>query len=85
MRTVEGMDSDAHLGRRTPVGARAQPVANDLLEPADGRLGSSPFGVAGGFLPGCASVRSNALQMAVALRGRSCSRSYGGGQQPVVG
>jgi len=72
--TVEGMDGDVHLGRPPLVRARAQPVTDDLLEPADGRLGSSPLRVAGGFLPGRASVLGDALQMAVALRGRGRGR-----------
>ena len=32
------MDGDVYLGRPTPVRARAQPVADHLLEPADRRL-----------------------------------------------
>ncbi len=54
--------------------ARAQPVANHLLEPAHGRLGPSPLRVAGGFLPGCPSVLGDVLQMAVALRGFGLGR-----------
>ena len=62
------MDGDIHLGRSTPVRARAQPVTDHLLEPADGRFGLSPLRVAGRFLPGCASVFGDALQVVVPLR-----------------
>ena len=36
---VQGMNGDVHLGRLTPVRARAQPVTDHALEPADGGLG----------------------------------------------
>ncbi len=48
---VEGMDGDVHLGRPTLVRARAEPVPDHLLEPADGRLSSGPLRVSGDFLP----------------------------------
>ena len=67
---VERVDGDVHFGRPTFVRARAQPVTDDLLEPADGRLGPGSFRVAGRVLPSCASVLSDVLQMAVTLRGR---------------
>jgi len=68
------MDGDVHLGRATLVRARAQPVADHLLEPADGRLGASPRRVAGRFLPGRPPVFGDALQVTVPLRGRSWRR-----------
>ena len=71
---VERMDGNHHLGRPAPVVAHAQPVADHLLEPADGRLGSSPLRVAGRFLPCRAFVFGDAAQMVVPLRGRSCSK-----------
>ncbi len=39
---VERVDGDVYLGRAPFVRARAQPVADHLLEPADRRLGSRP-------------------------------------------
>ena len=66
--TVEGMDGEVHLGRPALVHARAQPVADHLLEPGDGRLGSGPLRVSGGLLPGSSSVFGDELKMAVALR-----------------
>lgn len=72
--TVESLNGDVHLGRPTPVRARARPVANDLPEPADGRLGSSPPNVTGGLLPGRASVFGDALQMVAMLHGRGRGR-----------
>jgi len=80
--TVEGMDGDVHLGRPTLVRVRAQPVTDELSEPADGRLGSGLFRVSGGFLPGCPSVlgdvrrtsRSDVLKMAVPLCGCGLGR-----------
>ena len=79
--TVEGMDGDVHLGRPTPVRARAQPVADHLLEPPDGCLGPSPPHIVGCFLPSRPSVPSDAVQVAVALRGRGlgCLARHGRG------
>lgn len=37
---VQSMDGDVQLGRATLVRARAQPVADQLFEPADGGLGA---------------------------------------------
>jgi len=76
------MDGDVHLGRPTLVRVRAQPVTDELSEPADGRLGSGLFRVSGGFLPGCPSVlgdvrrtsRSDVLKMAVPLCGCGLGR-----------
>ena len=58
---VERMDGDVHLGRATFVRARAQPVTDHLLEPADGGLCPGSLRVAGRFLPGCASVLGDAV------------------------
>jgi len=69
--TVESMDSDVHLGRTTLVRARAQLIADHLVEPAHGSLGSGTDGVAGDFLPSRSSVLGDELQMAIALRGNS--------------
>jgi len=79
--TVEGMDSDVHLDRPILVRVRAQPVTDDLFEPADGRLGSGPFRVSGGFLPGCPPVLGDALQMVIPLCGcdLSCFARHGRG------
>ncbi len=79
---VERMDGNHHLGRPAPVVAHAQPVADHLLEPADGRLGSSPLRVAGRFLPPRASMLGDALQMAVALCGRGFGRLAWHGRGP---
>ena len=65
--TVEDMDGDVHFGRPAPVRARAQAVTDHLLEPTDGRLGSGPLRVSGGFLPDGASVLGNELNSAVWL------------------
>ena len=59
----------SNLGGPAPVRARAQSVADHLLEPADRRLDPGPLRVAGRFLPRRASVSGDAVQMAVALRG----------------
>ncbi len=58
---VERMDGDVHLGRPTPIRARAQPVADDQLEPADGRFGPGPLRVAGRFLPSGSPVFGDAV------------------------
>ena len=47
----------------------AQPVADYLLELADGRLGASPLRVAGGSLPSRVAVLGDELKTAVALHG----------------
>ena len=71
---VESMDGDVRLGRTTLVCARAQPIADHLLEPADGSLNSGADGVAGSFLPSRSSVLGDELQMAIRLRGNSLGR-----------
>jgi len=71
---VERVDGDVHLGRPTIIRARAQPVPDHLLEPADRGFGSRPRRVAGRLLPGHAPVFGNVLQVAVALRGRGRGR-----------
>jgi hypothetical protein len=68
------VDSDAHLGRLTPVRARAQPVADHPFVAGDRGLGPSPPGVAGGLLPGHASIRGNTLQTQVTLYGGARER-----------
>ncbi len=50
------MDGDVHLGRAPFVRARAQTIADHLLEPSDRRLGSGSQRVAGRPLPGYAPV-----------------------------
>ena len=50
------------------------PVADHLLEAADGRLSPGADGVAGCLLPSRSAVLGDELQMAVPLRGRSCPR-----------
>jgi len=57
------MDGDVHLGRPAPVRARAQPVTDHLLEPADGRLDPRPLRVAGRFLPSRTSVLGDAFRL----------------------
>ncbi len=76
------MDGDVHLGCPTMVRARAQPVADHLLEPADGRLSTGPFRIPGGCLPGSSAVlddirltsRFDVLKMAVPLRAHGLDR-----------
>src|SRR4051812_49601888 len=74
------MDGHVHLGPPTLVRARAQPVTDHALDPADGGLGSGPGGVSGRFLPRYAPVLGDELKMAVALRGGGLGRvaGYGG-------
>ena len=71
------MDGDVHLGRATPVRARAQPFTDHLLESADGSLGASPFRVSGRLLPGRSAVLGDELKMAVPLRGSVSAASLG--------
>jgi len=71
---AERTDGDVHLGRPTVIGAQAQSVPNHPFEPADCGFGSRPRRVAGRLLPGHVAVLGDLLQVAVALRGRSCSR-----------
>jgi hypothetical protein len=79
---VERMDGNVHLVRPTLVRARAQPVTDDLLEPADGLLDASPLRVVGCFLPPRAFMLGDALQVAVPLRGRGCGRLARHGRGP---
>ena len=79
---VERMDGNVHLGRATFVRARAQPVTDYLLEPANGRLGPGSLHVAGRFLLGCTPVLGDAVQMAISLRGRGLSRLARHGRGP---
>lgn len=72
--TAESMNDDVRLGRTPLVCTRAQPIADYLLEPADGSLGSSTDGVAGSFLPSRSSMLSDELQMAIPLCGNSLGR-----------
>lgn len=71
---VEGMNGEVHLGRPAPVCVRARLVTDYLLEPADSRLGPGSPSLAGGFLPGCAPVLGDAVQVAISLHrcGRGC-------------
>ncbi len=71
---IERVDGDIHLGRAPRVRARAQPIADHLLEPADGGFGSGPGGVTGRSLPGSSSVFGDNLKVTVALRGRGRGR-----------
>ena len=64
------MNSDRHLGRAPLVRARAQPVPDHLLKPADRDLGSRPCRVTRHPLPSHAAVLGDVLEMAVPLRGR---------------
>src|SRR4051812_20719036 len=49
---VQDLDRHVHLSRPTLVRARAQPVPDHALEPADGGLGPGARIVARGLLPG---------------------------------
>ena len=48
-RTVQNMDGDVHLGRPALIRARAQSITDQMLEPANGSLGSGTGGVPGGI------------------------------------
>ena len=73
------MDGDRHLGRPAPVRARAQPVADPLLDPPMAASARTRFRVAGCVLPGCTCVLGDARQMAVPLRGRGRLARHGRG------
>ena len=64
---VEGMGGDGHLSRPTLVRARAQPVADHLLPPCDGGLGSGSLRVPGQLLSAHPAVRGDELEMVAAL------------------
>ena len=76
--TVERVDGDVHLGRPTLIRARAQPVADHLLEPADGRLDPGSLRLAERFLPGRGARRHDDRRLGVALgdRGENAYWSY---------
>src|SRR3954449_10649838 len=76
---VEGVDTDVHLGHATPVRARAQPVADHLLEPGHGGLGPGARVVARGLLPAHSALLGDELQVAVPLRRRGLGRGAGHG------
>ena len=68
------MNGDVHLGCPALVRARAQPVTDYRLEPADGHLNSGPGGVSGCFLPGRSAVLGDEPQVAVPLCGLGLGR-----------
>ena len=67
-------DSNGHLGRLTPVRARAQRVADHPLQRQIVRLDQGAPVVAGCLLPAHAAVLGDELQMPVALRRRGLGR-----------
>ena len=74
---VEHVDGHVHLGRAAPVRARAQPVPDHALEPADGGLGPGPRVVARRLLPSHSALLGDELEVAVALRRRGLGRALG--------
>ena len=58
---IEGVDGNLHLGRPTLVRARAQPVADHLLEPTHGGLSPGAEVVPGRLLPSHAAMLGDRL------------------------
>jgi len=79
---VERLDGDRHLGRPALIYMRAQLVADDLFPSVHGGFDPGTLVVSRRILPCHAPVlgdvrrtsRFDVLQVAVPLRGRSCSR-----------
>ena len=65
---VQDMDGDGNLGGAAVVRAKAQAVADHLLEPPNRGFNSGALVVAGSLLPTDASLLGDAPRMTVALR-----------------